>query len=826
LATIVLFIASVLITQSCKKDESDVPVPDQTPPTYTNGHGEISNIGGTIIIEDINSPLNGVFVRIPAGALSSSQYIEIVEAPSNILIPGDTTAILVEFKPKGLTFNKPIEIGIPYKKSESDTSKIKIFFYDADSSKLVQMPKKFVDIDNNLIVGYTNHFSYYTAIGKNGVIMKMEMLNVNGKVGVRVFIEGADGNVGLKWVPNTFFTQLNAEFNAWESLTNSLNEVYSSFHLILYKDKFLGKEPLSGKRIKIYRGNYASGLYKAQVYNSNPTQSLPIFTTEGLVNEDINSNPKSLGNWFCGKPLVFVFDDIIANSSDKYFVKATWALVSEPTGFAPWNYTPVYEFHNKKDKVTLGSMLTYNNDLDLNSVDDAYQVWNSNQKPVSDFTAVPTSTILGQPIQFSDLSTNNPTSWLWNFGDAGTSTLQNPSHTYSSAGTYTVSLTATNSFGSDIETKTNYINVSTAGSAPVAAFSANTTTPNTTQSVTFTDQSINNPTSWSWNFGDNSTSTQQNPSHTYSSAGTYTVSLTATNSFGSDIETKTNYIVVTTAGSAPVAEFLASTTTPNTTQAVTFTDQSTNNPTSWLWNFGGAGTSTLQNPSHVYSTTGTYTVSLTATNSYGSDTKIKTNYIIVTPILQSGEVYNPTTGKIWMDRNLGASQVATSSTDAAAYGDLYQWGRAADGHQSRISGTTTTLSSSNTPGHSNFIKASSSPYDWRSPQNTNLWQGVNGVNNPCPTAYRIPTEAELNAERLSWSSNNAAGAFASPLKLPVAGYRDCSLGSLHNVGSYGRYWSSTLNGAYSRKLYFDSSDANMNYYSRRAYGYSVRCLKD
>jgi len=98
----------------------------------------------------------------------------------------------------------------------------------------------------------------------------------------------------------------------------------------------------------------------------------------------------------------------------------------------------------------------------------------------------------------------------------------------------------------------------------------------------------------------------------------------------------------------------------------------------------------------------------------------------------TNDVFNPTTGRVWMDRNLGASQVATSSTDAASYGDLYQWGRGNDGHQSRTSGTTTTLSSSNSPGHGNFILAPSSPYDWRNPQNDNLWQGVSGVNTVYP----------------------------------------------------------------------------------------------
>jgi uncharacterized protein (TIGR02145 family) len=188
------------------------------------------------------------------------------------------------------------------------------------------------------------------------------------------------------------------------------------------------------------------------------------------------------------------------------------------------------------------------------------------------------------------------------------------------------------------------------------------------------------------------------------------------------------------------------------------------------------------------------------------------------------EVTNSSTGKIWMDRNLGASQVATSSTDANSYGDLYQWGRGSDGHQCRNSATTLTLSSIDVPGHGDFITINSSPYDWRSPQNTNLWQGVNGVNNPCPSGYRLPTETEINAERLSWGSQNDAGAFASPLKLPLAGSRFGS-NPLNAVGSSGSYWSSTVSGTEARYLDFDSGNANMYTYYR-AYGFSVRCLKD
>jgi uncharacterized protein (TIGR02145 family) len=222
------------------------------------------------------------------------------------------------------------------------------------------------------------------------------------------------------------------------------------------------------------------------------------------------------------------------------------------------------------------------------------------------------------------------------------------------------------------------------------------------------------------------------------------------------------------------------------------------------------------------STSITYTFTVTAKNINGySEPSSESN-----PVAPFGSVMNPLTGRKWMDRNLGASRVATSSADAQAYGDLYQWGRAADGHQIRTSGTTTTLSSSDTPGHSNFILAPDDPYwDWRSPQNSNLWQGVNGVNNPCPDGYRIPTEAEWNEERLTWNSNNAAGAFASPLKLTLAGTRFLNDGQIAHVASYGAYRSSSFTYNHCRTLIFSISTAYLDT-DYRAGGISVRCIKD
>jgi uncharacterized protein (TIGR02145 family) len=183
------------------------------------------------------------------------------------------------------------------------------------------------------------------------------------------------------------------------------------------------------------------------------------------------------------------------------------------------------------------------------------------------------------------------------------------------------------------------------------------------------------------------------------------------------------------------------------------------------------------------------------------------------------------TGRIWMDRNLGSSQVAKNHTDSAAYGDLYQWGRITDGHQKQTSQTILKTSSSPRPEHNNFITNSSHPNDWVIPQNNKLWKGVSADNNPCPQGFRLPTKKEWKAEISSWTSKDSAGAFASPLKLVAAGYRYHGDGTVNFAGTIGFYWTGNIRGHNARYLYFCSGNAYMHS-SNRASGFSVRCIKD
>jgi len=190
--------------------------------------------------------------------------------------------------------------------------------------------------------------------------------------------------------------------------------------------------------------------------------------------------------------------------------------------------------------------------------------------------------------------------------------------------------------------------------------------------------------------------------------------------------------------------------------------------------------------------------------------------------LEYKTVKNPKTGDIWLDRNLGATQVCTSSTDEKCYGDLYQWGRASDGHQKRDSETTETVSPTIQVGHSRFITPKEYPVDW---QQDSAGKAVTSRDNVCPTGFRLPIISEYVRNTVVSGDRDAKGVAEGFLKLPMAGHRDHWGGDLLMEGLGGYYWT----GSHDRdtSFFFFVNKDNVNPFGGfRGFGFSVRCIKD
>ncbi|MCQ1539321.1 PKD domain-containing protein, partial [Methanocalculus taiwanensis] len=221
----------------------------------------------------------------------------------------------------------------------------------------------------------------------------------------------------------------------------------------------------------------------------------------------------------------------------EYSTGSTWTQFST-------SKSPSYQFSSAG---TYSIRLTASNAGGGNTIAKSGYITVKPPAPVAAFTASPTTGTAPLTVQFTDQSSNTPTSWKWEYSTGSTwtqfSTSKSPSYQFSSAGTYSIRLTASNAGGGNTEMKQEYIAVDPLV-PPVANFTATPTSGKVPLTVNFTDQSDGVPTEWLWNFGDNITSDNQNPAHTYTSAGTYTVSLSVTNDDGSNTKTKAEYIIV------------------------------------------------------------------------------------------------------------------------------------------------------------------------------------------------------------------------------------------------------------------------------------------
>ena len=216
------------------------------------------------------------------------------------------------------------------------------------------------------------------------------------------------------------------------------------------------------------------------------------------------------------------------------------------------------------------------------------------------FSSVPAT------VMFVDNSLGSiPLTYQWDFGDGATSTEPSPTHIYTTSGTFTVKLTVTNAYGTDTEIQNNLISL---GMQPTAAFAANPTNGVVPLTVQFSDQSAGTIDARQWDFGDGIRSTEKDPVHVYTSAGTYNVILTVSNGYGSSDAIKPAFITV----AGPIkAQFTAAPTSGKAPVKVNFADKSLGNPTSWKWDFGDGTTSEERNPVHTFTRGGTFEVKLT-----------------------------------------------------------------------------------------------------------------------------------------------------------------------------------------------------------------------
>jgi len=286
--------------------------------------------------------------------------------------------------------------------------------------------------------------------------------------------------------------------------------------------------------------------------------------------------------------------------------------------------------------------------------------------PTASFTVSPAGGTAPLTVQFTDTSTGDIDSWSWDFGDGESSTEENPDHTYQEPGDYTVVLEIGGPGGSDTSTVIKAVQVQ--GEAPTASFTVSPAGGTAPLTVQFTDTSTGDIVSWVWDFGDGVNNVVgQNPGHTYQEPGTYTVTLSVDGPYGGDQLSKNACVTVSAGIIAPTASFTVSPASGTAPLTVQFTDTSTGDIVSWVWDFGdGVNNVVGQNPGHTYQEPGTYTVTLSVDGPYGGDQLSKNACVTV-----SAGIVAPT-ASFTVSPAGGTAPLTVQFTDTST-GDIDSW---------------------------------------------------------------------------------------------------------------------------------------------------------
>ena len=506
-----------------------------------------------------------------------------------------------------------------YASSTSTTTGSYIYFYDNSTNNPTSWKWTFS--------GGSPSFSNYS----NPAVA----FNSPGTYDVKLVVSnavGSDSIVKTGYITVAMTPKPVANFYASNTSTTTGSYVYfydnSTNYPTSWKWIFTGGTPSSSTYSNPYVVYNTPGKYDVKLVVSNTGGSDSIVKTGYIT---VTITPKPVANFNASNTSITTGSYVyFYDNSTNYPTSWKWIF----TGGSPSSstYNNPYVVYNTPGKYDVKLMVSNNGGSD-SIIKVGYIIVTRPPKPIANFYSSTPNIRTGSSVNFNDYSANYPTVWKWVFsgGTPSVSTSSSASVVYNTPGIYDVRLMVSNSGGSDTIVKAGYVTV-LATLKPVANFNSNITSVITGAYVNFSDNSANNPTSWKWTFagGSPTSSTYNNPSVSYNVSGIYGVKLMVTNISGSDSIVKTGYITVTLPPK-PVANFSVyqNTITPGT--SINFSDNSSNYPNSWKWSFNGGtpSTSTYNNPNVVYNTVGSYAVKLVVSNSGGSDSITKLNFINV-----------------------------------------------------------------------------------------------------------------------------------------------------------------------------------------------------
>lgn len=770
-----IFVLVLVITTLtfCNKDKEIEEVKDPAKDYMEyNNEGKIASGGGKITLESI-SPLKGASVSIPAGALANETKIT-VQVDNSKRPTGNTGAEILKLEPDGLKFSNPVTIKIPI--SNTITNPI-LYYFSPDSMTLQQVPIIEFNQTEGYIKAEINHFSrYYVDVYR---FFDAWLYNSGSTIKAKVKFGGNNGLASVPVKSSVVWTSGLQIFNAKQSIDYGVTlRVNGTFPELTYGNiqAELLQDTKSIKSIKLAVQRKGMDPVKecwVNVRMVNP-DNRDLFTS-GILSSDAKEN------FFSGNALIFDFNTL-AETGKKYYLKLSWCLSDNPWGWYLNRFTDVYELNTFQDPAwTTSSMINSDPDKNKNYVDDQYDLVPnkaptipSNPSPAGDAVAVVTAPTLSWDCSDPD---NDPVTYDVYFGT------DNPPTTKVSP-----DQTAKNLSRSGLANNTTYYwqvtakdNNSNSTTGPVWSFTtaaaitneaplapSNPTPTNNATSISITPtfswactDPENDPLTYDLYFGEASSSLVLiSPGQTAKSFDQ--TGLTNNTLYFWQVIAKDNkgnstpgpvwkFNTLEKNGTAPVSNFNASANRIVKGSSVVFTNTSTNIPTEYLWNFGDNSTSTEKSPTHRYSATGVYEVSLYVKNSFGSDTKTCKELIKVTEASGTngtvtdidGNVYKTVKigNQVWMAENLETTRFRNGNsisnvTDSweYLYNSAYTWYNYDKNYQTRFG------------AYYNFY-------------------AVTDTRGLCPSGWHVPTKSE-------WESlaNFLGGADIAGGKLKETGY--------------------------------------------------------